>query len=490
LRTRVNDFTAAPRRMAAVFGVNTCALVEAHRQLPRLADGWGEMPVGGLLEISSPEAYGMLRRRDLRLYLEIIEAFPHPEPTRQALATAGLVADLEALCRLLRVAPLAFDEQGVWIVAAKTPFLLLGLAVESVWHVAFPPDGGRGSPSDVEAAIGQVLGALMSRPDAVHLGYAWAERLVHEGQRAGRRRDRDVTADEVVSLIASVLCCLAAALPVLADPLAWVTQGKEIWRRERALAVLALMACGDLPRDDVGSFMAQASRRGQLETTGVGEALIGSASLEHRVAAKAVVGLPDPAAWFRDAWRLLAPVRDRARHHVLDSDTVRHGGHILVAWALCGLTHLPDGSPKTRALWMVLEAAVRESRLTDWNEDVVERSWVRAHAYLAALWPHIFPEDPAPGEAGSLDDFLRPFARPDDALGELALTLWNNGVDPARIARAASPSPGLGPMLTAVAEDRALRRQSPWAPHYGGGAPPFDQQLDRLVNELVRRGDS
>jgi hypothetical protein len=486
LRARVDDFTAAPRRMAAVFGVSTCGLVEAHRRQPRLADAWDETPVRGLLELSSPEAYDMLRRHNTRLYLEIIEAFPHPEPTRQALAAAQLEVNPAALCHLLRVAPLAFDGEGAWIVTVKTPFLLLGLAIEGIRRTAFPLEGGRGSPTDVDAVIGQVLDTLMSRRDAVHLGYAWAERLVHEGRRTGRRRERDVTPGEVVSLIASVLGRLATALPVLAHPMAWVGQGEEIWRRERALAVLEVMACGDTPRDDAGEFMVQAARCAHLETTGVGEALVGDVSLERWVAANAVLGLPDPAAWFRDAWRLLAPVRDRARHLVLDNDRVGHGGYVLVAWGLCGLMHLPDGSPKARALWAVLETAVRESCLTNWNEDVVQRPWARVHAHLAALWPRTFPEDPDPGEAGSLDDFLRPFGRPNATLGELALTLRNNGISPARIARAVLPSPSLRQMLAAVAEDRALRRRPSWAPHHGGDASPFDQQLNKLLDELAQ----
>ena len=57
----------------------------------------------------------------------------------------------------------------------------------------------------------------------------------------------------------------------------------------------------------------------------------------------------------------------------------------MIVWGLCGLMYLPEASPKARALWVALEAAVRESRLTDWNEDVVQRRGARAHAHLAAL---------------------------------------------------------------------------------------------------------
>jgi hypothetical protein len=490
LRARVNDFTAAPRRMAHVHGVSTCGLAETHRRSPRLLDAWGEIPVGGLLELSTPEAYDMLRRRDPQLYLEIIEGFPHPEPARQALAAAQLEAHSAELCQLLRVAPLAFSEDGTWIVAAKTPFLLLGVAVESIRHVALPPQDGRGSQGETDAVVGQVLDALMSRPDAIHLGYAWAERLIHEGHRSGRRRNPDVSAGEVASLIASVLSRLAASLPVLADPVAWVGQAEELWRRERALAVLAVMVCGEVPRGGAGEFMARAARNGQLETTGVGEALAEDASVECWVASNAVVGLPDPAAWFRDAWRILAPVRDRARHLVLNRGTVGHGGHVLAVWGLCGLMHLPDGSPKAKALWAAIETAVRESRLTDWDEGAAGRIWARTHVYLAGLWPRTFPEDPTSGEVGSLDDFLRPFGRPNDTLAEIALTLWNNGADPTRIARAVSSTPSLKYMLAAVAEDRALRRRSPWVPRHGGDVPTFDQKLNELLNDLVlHKGD-
>lgn len=482
LRTQVDDFTAAPRRMAWASGANTCAMVESFRRSPRLTDAWEGPRVRGVFRLRWPEAFDLLRRHDARLYLEIIEAFPHPEPVKQVLDGAGLDADPAALAQLLALAPSAFDEHGTWLTSAKTPFLLLGIADHAIREAALKADGPDAALSRAVAIAEPVIEALLARLDAVHLGHVWAERLISQGSRPHVLRADGIPC-EIVPVLAGVLDRLLARLPPLDDPMAWLMRGEEMWRRERALALAAAMlARSENGHDCAADFLALVAERASLWTT-YAERALSEYIMETAIAGMIVAGLQDPAGWFDHSWRRLASVRDRARHSIPDRIGNGHGGHLLLVWAACGLQRLPPGSAQAKALWISLECAVRVTRITEWRANSASVVLSCLHRYLAAFWPHTFPEDPPATEPGSLDAFLRPFARPDNTLAELVLIAWRHGVSPARLARAAPPSPGLRLLLSAVAEDRTLLRRSAWAAGYRMDEG-FDERLHALIQEL------
>lgn len=481
LRAQVDDFTAAPRRMAWTSGVNTCAMAESHRRGPRLIDAWEGPRVRGLFRLRWPEAFEMLRRRDARAYLGVIEAFPHPEPARQALEAACQKAYPAVLAELLALAPPAFAGDGTWLTGAKTPFLLLGIAGDAICDAALGADDPGVARSRAEAVAGPVIGALLARPDAAYLGHAWAERLVQLAYRP-HARQANRTTREIVPVLASVLGRLAAGVPPLDDPGAWLVWGDEIWRRDRVLAVAApMLARPGNGNDRAAEFLVQAAERASLWITGV-EGALSEDVMEARVAGTIVAGLQDPAGWFDRSWRRLAAARDRARHAVPDRVGGGHGGHVLLAWAACGLQRLPPGSTRAKALWVSLEGAVRLTRITEWYAGGAPAVLSHVHCHLAALWRTTFPEDPPATEAGSLEAFLCPFARPEDTLAELVITAWRSGVASDRLARAVPPSPGLGPLLRAVVEDRALRRRPAWTGH--GMRAEFDVRLHALLKSL------
>lgn len=358
LRVQVDDFTVAPRRMARVSGLNTCAMVEGHRRGPRLSDAWDESRNPGLFRLRWPEAFGMLYRCDARLYLGIVETFPHSEPARQALEAAHIACNSTALAELLTLAPKAFDGDGSWRVNAKTPFLLLGLAEHAIQEAVTGAGGPDAARIGAEAVAGPIIDALLARADAMHLGHAWAERLILQGSRPSSRRAVDISCT-IIPALAIVLNHLVVGVPMLDDPHAWLKRGEETWRRERALAVAAAITvqaeCGP---DRAATFLARAAQSGSLWTEGAEQA-VGNDTMETRIVSTIISNLEDPAGWFDHSWHLLASVRDQARHFVPDRTAHGHGGHLLLAWALCGLLHLPQGSEQAKGLWLTMERAVR-----------------------------------------------------------------------------------------------------------------------------------
>jgi hypothetical protein len=76
--------------------------------------------------------------------------------------------------------------------------------------------------------------------------------------------------------------------------------------------------------------------------------------MEARVVSTIISNLEDPVGWFDHSWHLLASVRDQARHLVPDRTANAHGGHLLLAWTMCGLLHLPPGSERAKGLCALL----------------------------------------------------------------------------------------------------------------------------------------
>lgn len=88
-----------------------------------------------------------------------------------------------------------------------------------------------------------MLDALMSRGDAVAIGWLWLERLIFEGEcrgfwRCDRQQGTGVVMDPLMILIRQ----LAARLDPRADRLNWIRQVQDLWRVHRVAAVLAVGA--------------------------------------------------------------------------------------------------------------------------------------------------------------------------------------------------------------------------------------------------------
>lgn len=412
LLERVNRFTAAPRRMARVQGMSTCALVEHHRRRARLHDCWGERPMRGMLRIRDTRGFDLLRRADPDAYLRVLEAFPHPEPVRQILQAAELEHDLNALCLLLAEAKPAFGAEGRWLPETKAPLFLLAMAGEHLRSL--PGSAGRTGTEDdgFQTAMAKVVGCLSARPDMPHLGFAWAQRLVQEGGARGPWR-RAGDAETGTWRLLALLGALADMLPDHPCPVRWIAEEGDVWRRERTVAALLPFARDDHPdRAAAGLLVERVTQEGLFDRTGLEEGLADFRSAETAVVGAILSKVPAVAGWFEGAWRQLMPVRDRTRYWREDSRD-RHAagaGLFLVTWTLHALGRLAPASAEARALWAALERAIRESRLTEPDIPGVS-GWPAAQALLADVWPRTFPDRPPSGEPGSLADFLAPFAR-------------------------------------------------------------------------------
>lgn len=489
LLERVNRFTAAPRRMARVQGMSTCALVEHHRRRARLHDCWGERPMRGMLRIRDTRGFDLLRRAAPDAYLRVLEAFPHPEPVRQILQAAELEHDLDALCLLLTEAKPAFGADGRWLPETKAPLFLLAMAGE---HLRLLPEsaGGTGTEDDgFQTARAKVVGCLSARPDMPHLGFAWAQRLVQEGGARGPWR-RAGDAETGTRRLLALLGALADMLPDHPCPVQWIADEGDVRRRERTVAALLPFARDDHPnRGAAGALVERVAQEGLSDRTGLAAGLADYWLAETAVIGTVLSEVPAVADWFEGAWRRLMPVRDRARYRGEDGHDHRGAGAglFLVTWTLHALGRLAPGSAEARALWTALERAIRESRLTE--PDIPGLSdWPAAQAFLAAMWPRTFPDHPPSGEPGSLADFLAPFARPDDAFVDVLLHLRADDVDAAGLAEAAGGTAKLVGMLTLVATDQRRRDEREAAPSLK--APSVYQvRLGAFIEEL-RTGPS
>jgi hypothetical protein len=443
LRRRAENFIEAPNKVAELMrpasGSQMIAEYRVHR---RLIDAWEGTPLGGRLFMRDTNAWELLRRVDPEAWLEVLETLPHPSLAGQLVDTAERDASLQQLCRLLRQAGPAFDADGQWIADSKAPFLLLAALARRLAGAGSPDEGTAGNAEtggrdDLNLMMDAALDALAARADAVSLGYAWMQYLIWSGHARGLWRPANESAGVPgPPALLTVIQRLGAWLPLHRSPSEWVTGEDELWRNDRVYALLAVAVSKD-PVDGgwIGDTITAALTGDLASSFGVGRLVDGSSLHERAIMGIAVSAIPDPAGWFANLWAALFRLRDRARRHRLRGGHVAPNvGQVAVIWGLCGLERLDLASEAARRLWIRLEAAARESILTD-AVRLPGDAWSSALHWLAAFWLRVFPEDPRAGSGGALDDFVSFSAGPDHEFALLALELRRQGVTAAQLKR-------------------------------------------------------
>lgn len=440
LNRRAADFAAAPREVPFTLPPFPATPPQLDRASRRLIDAWEGTPGFRPVFVRDAFAYDLLRRADRRAYLAAVETLPHPGLARHVIATAGMRASLAELCLLLREASPAFEPDGTWIEESTVPFILLALCTERLSGSAEERDAGHDDGAlNAGAAVGdmmlEILDALAARPDHEPLGYAWLQYLIWSGH-ARRRWHREPTATPSADLL-TVLQMLGASLTPLRDPEKWVAEEQDLWRNDRIYAILTvLLSHGEGERSGVADLIAHFLQHDLVSSFGVERFAADAGSHERYSIGSAIGTIPDAANWFGDLWAKLFHLRDRARRyrHGRDTRIPPNVGQVAVTWGLCGLGFINPASERSRALWMQLEAAARESILTDCIR-LHNDAWRTALCWLGAYWPVIFQDDPPAGSPGSLDDFILFWTAPTSEFAILVRELHRQGVTLAQLGR-------------------------------------------------------
>lgn len=432
LRQRVADLVSVLEGALSTNRRIIGARPRRNRTRPRLMDTWeggaGLQPVF----IRDAFAYELLRRVDHRPYIAAVEALPDPGITQTVIETSAQYASLAELCLLLRAAGPAFDQNGVWIETSTAPFLLLSLCTDWLSGNAGAVDGAvedTNTPSTASIAdlMSEILDALAARQDGVPLGYAWLQYLIWSG-RARNRWRKDVSTGAPPDLL-TVLELLGAWLPPHSDPEGWVAEEQDLWRNDRTYSILTVALSKAETRRTAAEFVARVLTQDLVSSFGVERFAVDGGSHERHIIGAAIAAVPDPGTWFGELWAKLFHLRDRARRY-------RHGpggrdlpnvGKVAVIWGLCALSFVDTASEASRALWSQLEAAARESILTD-AVRLDNDAWDAALYWLGAYWPLTFPDDPPRGSVGSLDDFISFWAAPTSEFAILIAELHQDGV--------------------------------------------------------------
>jgi len=233
-----------------------------------------------------------------------------------------------------------------------------------------------------------------------------------------------------------VLGLLGAWLPPHSDPEKWVAEEQDLWRNDRTYSIITVALSKAETRRTAAEFAARVLTQDLVSSFGVERFAVDGGSHERHIIGAAIAGVPDPGNWFGELWAKLFHQRDRARRH-------RHGpggrnlpnvGKVAVTWGLCALSYIDAASEASRALWSQLEAAARESILTD-GIRLDNDAWDAALYWLGAYWPVTFPDDPPRGNAGSLYDFISFWAAPTSEFATLIAELHQDGVTIAQLKR-------------------------------------------------------
>jgi hypothetical protein len=228
----------------------------------------------------------------------------------------------------------------------------------------------------------------------------------------------------------TVLQLLGAWLPPHPEPEKWIAEEQELWRNDRIYSMLmVLLSHGAAARKSAADFIGRVLQQDLASSFGVERFAEDAGSHERHIIGSTIGTIPDTATWFRELWADLFHLRDRARRyrHGRDHRIPPNVGQVAVMWGLCGLGFIDPASEAARALWVQLEAAARESILTD-GVRLYNDAWRAALCWLGAYWPVIFRDDPPAGNAGCLDDFVSFWGAPTSEFAILIQQMRHQGV--------------------------------------------------------------
>ena len=476
LQELVHAFTWAPRRIIVAHGDNMCALVERYRLQPRIDDLWSSESVR-IVAVKYAPAFDALRLLDQGLYLQLLDAFQHPEPSQHILGYSANLMDLDALLTLFALAPPCF-ESGEWLPWVKTPVLILAAVEAKLEMIADLDENGASATSGAfVAAVAKAVRGVLERADGHDLGHAWLQQMIRRrklgyGRRSGDKQFR-------LEHHGRLLLELASALSPKRCAIDWIRAEQETWRRDRAVAAIATTGLGKTGSQDAAAALIVEVLRLGLWTTAQQGGFSQSSNPERHLMA-AVIGRHDaPAAWFDELWRNLAPVRDRARHA-----TTLAGGHaadatmIAVTWFLFGLDAVDVRTPAHRALWRSLHLAVRECAMAQ-ILPIAQLEWRARYGFLAAHLAHRLVTFGDEGTLQDLRDILGTLLHLEMTLAEVVAVLFTAGVEPTVIAVGSGRPAFLVGLLQRLETEQAWREAS--QEQQFGGQPPFSQVIARIV---------
>jgi hypothetical protein len=353
-----------------------------------------------------------------------------------------------ALCQLLRIARAGFDASGEWDRQSRMVFLVLKVLGDRFLQVAAAETDSENPSAAFREILTEILDAVIARADAQPLAYAWLGHLAMSGGRSRRSRASGIGGNPARTLL-HVATNLAAHIQPHPNPIGWIEAEQDVWRNHRIYAILAVEICRQ-PSDQnaIQALIEQVLENEIASSFGIGELTEDTTNLGRYVALNAISKVEKPDAWFQSLWDRLYWQRDRARHFPRSGEISPNVGQIIVVWTLCALEVLEAGSSTARALWIVLEQAIRDGCFGDAYRPR-DDPWSKALRFLGGVWQRTFPDDPPAGAPGCLEEFLVPWFGVNTDFALLLRSLHRYGVPAVRLRRVI----GDGNVLRLIAAD-------------------------------------
>jgi hypothetical protein len=429
LHERAAAFQTAPGRLAFISDRDLAQLSREQSAGTRFIEVWDDPYGRAMIWLYDFDAYELLRRVDHHAYLNLLEDFPVRGGVYQLFDAADGWATTSELCLLLKNARPVFESSGEWMKQNRAAFIVLNVLAGRLLLQPFE----EGQPSETfKEALAAIIEALMARPDAIPLSYAWLQRVL---MSPGKSRRRAAIKDdgELTTALLLVAANLAARLAPHPSPLKWIEEELYVWRNWRVYAVLAIeLAREPVDKRKIADLIAAVLLNDLASSVGI-ERLGSGANIERKIISNAIAQIPNPADWFAGLWKRLFWQRDRFRWLGHRDASRPNIGQVAVLWGICGLELLGD-SDEARSFWLVLYDAVRESIRTEAFRQHND-AWSVALRFLAALWRKTFPHESPAATPGSLEDLVVPWKGIDVSFAQLIEILDRYGVQPKQLRR-------------------------------------------------------
>ena len=365
--------------------------------------------------------------------LVLLGEFPHPIFMRNCFGSKRLTQRVEEVGGLIRMAPDAFNDDGVFQAGGAVAVLSLEIAGAAITKGALDSDGSFCVvPMDKSELLAPAIGlcqsatktivdALFSRRDAVPLAWAWLERIVLNGKLRGRWSTSD--GGLAINLPLLVIIALAERLNWRLDWKEWVGERQKLWRIYRLVTVLAVGTFGEAPdRARLASALEQTLLECDLDYAGIENTVADAQDVVAAIGGCAISRFHGPADWVAATWRKLRPVREQNWRVGVGGERRNNMGALLVLWGFAAHRFLPLAERK--ALWISLEKTIRDA----WQTDVLGYApvWSRALVRLFSMYESDNSNRGASAEQ-QLAQTLLPYIAADNGFLILVCSLMDQG---------------------------------------------------------------
>ena len=266
LNERVVNYQTNPRGLAFVLDRDLPRLSLSETQEIRFIDVWDDAMQRSMIMLHDWDAYELLRRLDHVAYLTLVEDFPLRAASYQLLYAADGWATPSELCVLLKDARPAFGEDGAWIKKSRAAFMVLNLLAG---RLLATPRGLIRHPRISSALLDEIIDALMTRPDAVRLAYAWLQRILMSPAKSRHRPAMKADAELTEALLAAAQE-LAGRVAPHPDPFGWIEDEIFVWRNWRIYPLLAMeLYRQPIDRNAIADLVVQVLSRGLVSSVGI-----------------------------------------------------------------------------------------------------------------------------------------------------------------------------------------------------------------------------